>query len=481
MEKSLDIVELIENNPITRLSNTYQNKLITKIKGSFTNTEQQLFVTSFYCFLNYNQRNDFVIDLDNVWKWLGFSSKFNSKRMLEKHFIINTDYKCLLLNSEEQVSHTHGGHNKEIIMLTIRTFKLFCLKAGTKKAEQIHEYYIKLEETLQEIVQEESDELKLQLENKDKELECKDNELENKERELEKKDIEKNRIREKTLIENFPSNQQCVYYGLVDNVSDNNEKLVKFGNSNNLKNRVCNHKDTYSNFRLINAFRVENKLQIENAMKEHPILSLRQRTITINNKNYVELLNIDDLSFTELDKIIKSIISGIDFTAENYEKLLSENRILKAKLNENGDALLLKVENDKLKLENIKLIKKYNTLLRKTNTSIGDAEDMSGYHDEISETIEKSYEQSISKVKSGFKNITRNKDGKYHIHGKIYEKLTGTREEVFNEIAYRTSGELNKDDLIVNKSGKIVSKKKVIYETNNNRFEEINLKKQKKV
>lgn len=55
-------------------------------------------------------------------------------------------------------------------MLTIRTFKLFCLKAGTKKAEQIHEYYIKLEETLQEIVQEESDELKLQLETKDNEI-----------------------------------------------------------------------------------------------------------------------------------------------------------------------------------------------------------------------------------------------------------------------------------------------------------------------
>jgi hypothetical protein len=468
MEKSLDIVELIENNPITRLNNTYQNKLITKIKNKFTDTEQQLFVGSFYCFLNYNQREDFVIDLDNVWRWMGFSSKYNSKRMLEKHFIIDIDYKNLLRQVEEQDIQTHGGHNKETILMNIRTFKLFCLKAGTKKAEQIHEYYIKLEETLQEVVQEESDELKLQLENKEKELKCKDNELE-------KKDIEKNRIREKTLIENFPSNQQCVYYGLVDNVSDNNEKLVKFGNSNNLKNRVCNHKDTYSNFRLINAFRVENKLQIENAMKEHPVLSVRQRTITINNKNYVELLNIDDLSFTELDKIIKSIISGIDFTAENYEKLLSENRTLKAKLNENGDALLLK-------LENIKLIKKYNTLLRKTNTSIGDAEDMCGYDDdEISETIEKSYEQSISKVKSGFKNITRNKDGKYHIQGKIYEKLTGTREEVFNEIAYRTSGELNKDDLIVNKSGKIVSKKKVIYETNNNRFEEINLKKQKKV
>ena len=475
MNSSLDIVELIENNPITRLTNTYQNKLITKIKNKFTDTEQQLFVGSFYCFLNYNQREDFVIDLDNVWRWLGFSTKQKAKMLLEKNFIVDNDYKFMPIDQVKQDIHTHGGHNKETILMNIRTFKLFCLKAGTKKAEQIHEYYIKLEETLQEIVQEESDELKLQLENKEKELKCKESELE-------KKDNEKNRIREKTLIENFPSNQQCVYYGLVDNVSDNNEKLVKFGNSNNLKNRVCNHKDTYSNFRLINAFRVENKLQIENAMKEHPVLSVRQRTITINNKNYVELLNIDDLSFTELDKIIKSIISGIDFTAENYEKMLSENRTLKAKLNENGDALLLKIENEKLKLENMKLIKKYNTLLRNTNTSIEDAEDMCGYNDdEISETVEKNYEQSISKVKSGFKNITRNKDGKYHIQGKIYEKLTGTREEVFNEIAYRTSGELNKDDLIVNKHGKIVSKKKVIYETNNNRFEEINLKKQKKV
>ena len=475
MNSSLDIVELIENNPITRLTNTYQNKLITKIKNKFTDTEQQLFVGSFYCFLNYNQREDFVIDLDNVWRWLGFSTKQKAKMLLEKNFIVDNDYKFMPIDQVKQDIHTHGGHNKETILMNIRTFKLFCLKAGTKKAEQIHEYYIKLEETLQEIVQEESDELKLQLENKEKELKCKESELE-------KKDNEKNRIREKTLIENFPSNQQCVYYGLVDNVSDNNEKLVKFGNSNNLKNRVCNHKDTYSNFRLINAFRVENKLQIENAMKEHPVLSVRQRTITINNKNYVELLNIDDLSFTELDKIIKSIISGIDVTAENYEKMLSENRTVKAKLNENGDALLLKIENEKLKLENMKLIKKYNTLLRNTNTSIEDAEDMCGYNDdEISETVEKNYEQSISKVKSGFKNITRNKDGKYHIQGKIYEKLTGTREEVFNEIAYRTSGELNKDDLIVNKHGKIVSKKKVIYETNNNRFEEINLKKQKKV
>ena len=134
---SLNIVELIENNPITKLSNTYQGNLLTKIKEQFTDTEQQLFVSSFYCYLNYNQKNDFVIDLDHVWKWMGFQSKFNAKRILEKTFIKDSDYKLLLRQPAKQTDHTKGGHNKETIMLTIRTFKLFCLKAGTKKAEQI--------------------------------------------------------------------------------------------------------------------------------------------------------------------------------------------------------------------------------------------------------------------------------------------------------------------------------------------------------
>ena len=483
MESSLDIVELIENNPITRLSGTYQNKLITKIKNSFTDTQQQLFVASFYCFLNYNQRNDFIIDLDNVWKWLGFSTKQKAKNLLEKQFMIDVDYKFMLIAQVKQVFQTQGGHNKETFLMTIRTFKLFCLKAGTKKAEQIHEYYIKLEETLQEVVQEESDELKLQLENKDKELENKDKELENKDKELVKKDIEKNKIRERTLIENFPNNHQCVYYGLIDNLSLSNEKLVKFGNSNNLKNRVYNHKDTYSNFRLINAFRVENKLQIENAIKEHPILSKMQRDLPINGKNYIELLAIDDLSFTELDKIIKNIIAGIDFTPENYQKLMNENKALKTKLNEKSDIVLLKVENEKLKRENVKLIKIYNTITRKTKSiptisNIVEECESPTVQEECDEYIVE-YETSINKIKGEYKNVRKNSDGKYHIHGQVYDKLNGTREEVFNEVAFKTTGGLTKENLLVNKTGKLVSKRKCIYESNNNKFEQVNFKKRK--
>ena len=148
-----------------------RDNVVRKIKDNFNDTEQQMFVSSFYCYLNYNQKNDFVIDLDDVWKWIGFSTKQKAKLLLEKQFINDIDYKSLLIAQVKQTDHTKGGHNKETIMLSISTFKLFCLKAGTKKADQIHDYYIKLEEILQEIIQEESNELKLQLEQKTNQLE----------------------------------------------------------------------------------------------------------------------------------------------------------------------------------------------------------------------------------------------------------------------------------------------------------------------
>ena len=102
MQESLNIVELIENNPITQLNGVYQSKLIEKIKTHFNNYEQQMFVASFYCYLNYDSDADFVIDLDNVWKWVGFGQKVNAKRVLEKNFTIDKDYKLLLCQLAEQ-------------------------------------------------------------------------------------------------------------------------------------------------------------------------------------------------------------------------------------------------------------------------------------------------------------------------------------------------------------------------------------------
>jgi hypothetical protein len=64
---SIDIVNVIETNPLTRFNGEYQSKMIEKIKHNFNNYEQQLFVSCFYCYLNYNN-DEFVIDLDNIWE-----------------------------------------------------------------------------------------------------------------------------------------------------------------------------------------------------------------------------------------------------------------------------------------------------------------------------------------------------------------------------------------------------------------------------
>lgn len=461
----MNIVELIENNPITKLSNTYQANLLTKIKEQFTDTEQQLFVSSFYCYLNYNQKNDFVIDLDDVWKWLGFSQKVKAKILLEKQFTIDSDYKSLLSQQVKQSEHTKGGHNKETIMLTIRTFKLFCLKAGTKKAEQIHEYYIKLEEILQEIVQEESNELKLQLEQKT-------NQLEN---HIILSEEEKLKIKEKTLLEQFPPNTQCFYYGFIDNLSEKNEHLIKFGNSNSLKNRVYAHKNTYLNFRLVNVFKIENKIHIENAMKEHPLFKERQRTLILNSKKFIELLNINNLSLDDLDKSIKNIITQLEYSPGNYIKLLEDNRVLKLnlekanQLNNTENVFILQTENSRLKLENLKLIKRYKNLSKKTNQQVNEDEilvdaDIQSYP--IAQNDLNNYSTVINTLKKTMKNTS----GTYDVGGKQYELLLGTRQEVWDGKAYKTSGGLLKTELILNKHGNIVSKRKSISETQLNRL-----------
>jgi hypothetical protein len=134
MDTSLNFVALVETNPITRLNREYNNKFINKIKETFTETQQQLFVSSFYCYLNYRQFDDYVIDLDNIWKWLGYSQKVNAKMCIEKHFLKDKDYKIVDQSQREPKVEGRGGHNKQTILLNIYTFKLFCMKADTKKS-----------------------------------------------------------------------------------------------------------------------------------------------------------------------------------------------------------------------------------------------------------------------------------------------------------------------------------------------------------
>jgi hypothetical protein len=341
----LDIVNLIESNPITKLNGDYQSKFIEKVKNNFTNYEQQLFLSSFYCYLKYDVKNDFVIDLDNVWKWLDFSSKHKAKELLNKFFVINKDYKFLVTQTGEQTfapqvagekKDNRGGHNKEIIMLNVETFKKFCLKSGTKKADEVHKYFIKLENIMFEITKEESEELKKQvmlLENKNKETE---------EKIIKQKEIQN----EKTLLEKFSYKCSLVYIIKVKTYK-NGEYVVKIGYSEQgILYRYNQHKTNYDECILLNCFLVDKSHEFEQFLLKYSLIYQNKCKTLEKHENENELVFIGkNLTYKILLKIIEDNIDNYNY---RVKELLLENQLLNQKLNttqtyiNNDDILELK-------------------------------------------------------------------------------------------------------------------------------------------
>jgi hypothetical protein len=360
---SLDIVNLIESNPITKLSGNYQNKLVEKVKNSFSNYEQQIFLSSFYCFLKYDSKSDFVIDLDDVWKWLGFSQKVKAKLMLEKNFTINVDYKHSLyplvkqsekLDIEEEKKNIRGGQNKEIFMLTVDTFKKFCLKAGTKKADEIHEYFIKLENIIFEITKEECDELKQQLQ----QLEL----TKNKETE-DKLNQQKYFEREKILLNQYGTNCSIIYIIKVKTL-ENGKYIIKIGESRRgILNRYNEHKYKYPECLLLDCFLVNNSKDFENFIHNHEHIRPDRVNNLEGHENELELFLIGkNISYQSLLNIINHNVKYFNGT----NKLELENEQLKIMMEMN------KSNNDNTLVQ--ELIKSVNQLTKQLTSRIDNLE-----------------------------------------------------------------------------------------------------------
>jgi hypothetical protein len=331
---SVDIVNLIESNPITKFSGDYQSKLVEKVKNNFTNYEQQLFLASFYCYLKYDYKNDFVIDLDGIWKWLGFSQKVNAKILLEKQFVINVDYTKSLLLQQKQTVITKGGQNKETFMLNVDTFKKFCLKAGTTKADEIHNYFIKLENIMLEITKEESDELKQQL----IQLEINKNKETN-EKLLKQKELDN----EIFLLKEYANSGPLVYIIKVKTFK-NNEYVVKIGHSEKgILNRYNEHRTNYGECLLLNCFAADKSKDFESFIHNNNLIyPNKYKTLKGHEKEHELFLIGNNLTYQILLKIIDDNIS-------NYNYRVKE--------------LLLEIENLKLK-QPIQTINNDNELLK---------------------------------------------------------------------------------------------------------------------
>ena len=377
---SVDIVNLIESNPITKLNGNYQSKLVEKVQKSFNNYEQQMFVASFYCYLKHDNKNDFAIDLDNVWKWLGFQQKVKAKALLEKNFTINKDYKLLLSQLGKQNNNTtQGGHNKETFMLNIDTFKKICLKAGTKKADEIHDYFIKLESILHEILVEETNELKMQLEEQKTEFQLlEDKKMQEYNIKLEKqKSIE----REKILLKEYAT-AGAIFYVIKVKTFENGNYILKVGESRRgVLDRYKEHKTKYEECLLLDCFTVNKSKDFETFIKDHDLIRGSRVNDLSGHETELELFLIGkNLSYQTLLNIINNNIKY--FNNNDTNKLELEIEQLKLMLEmktTNNDNLLIQeliktVKQMSSKIDNLEnsnkdIASKLNSMQTKTTTN----------------------------------------------------------------------------------------------------------------
>jgi phage anti-repressor protein len=87
-------------------------------------------------------QDEYPVDFDDAWVWIGYSRKDNAKTKLVKDFVEDMDYR--LLNIQKQ-SYGKGGHNAEKIYLTVDCFKHFCVMAGTPEGKQVRLHYFEIE------------------------------------------------------------------------------------------------------------------------------------------------------------------------------------------------------------------------------------------------------------------------------------------------------------------------------------------------
>ena len=330
--ESVNIVQLIENNPLSYLSDEYQIELLEEIKKDFTNDEQKIFLTSFFCYLNYKP-NDFVIKLRDIWKWLGYGRLNECNRKLTNNFKLNKDY--VLAEGFVQIGtkpnlgengKNVGGRPKKETYISVNTFKRLCLLSGTKKSREIHEYYIKLEEKNMEIIQKQMFEMKKQLANKDQEI------LTNKEKTL------IDAYHKKKVLYLFSIEETTMMVGSVEKTV----RLKKFGWSNNVKRRRSEHiRDIGLNIKLEYVVECIYNIELEKMIKKN--LGKHIISKVYNDKIQTEILQFDD-----------------EFSEEIFY-----NEINKYKDSFNDEEMIIKFleENENLKKENIELKEEINSYI----------------------------------------------------------------------------------------------------------------------
>lgn len=238
--------------------------------------------------------------------------------------------------------------HKECILLNIHTFKRFCIKAGTHKADQIHDYFINLEHIFHTVMKEQDTNLVKMLEEKVKSTESLINYKEQeyqiklkKQREIEK---------EKLLLSQFSMYIPVVYIIRVKTF-ESGEYIVKIGESRRgVVTRYNEHKNKYPECVLLDVFVVQQSKDFESYIHNHPKIRCNQvRDLEGHEQEHELFLIGKNLTY-------QMILEAVDSQIDNYQeygtkKIEIELEKLKILANSNASPVTIELLESNKRLE----------------------------------------------------------------------------------------------------------------------------------
>ena len=224
--ETVNFTQLVKNSN-TKLSLNSESKMIDLLNQEFTEEQQQWYIANLYIYMNYHPTNDYPINLENVFKMIGFANKGNAMKTIKSNFTKDEDYKTVFFRTEKNLNGKDlGGRPTEDVMLNIDTFKNLCMLAKTKKGKEIRKYYVKLENIYNQIIKEEIEHNQLQLEEAENKLQENSKQLEHTKKELQKMSL--CRIKKWYNVE--PGDTVYAF-------KNEGEPYIKIGRAENLKKR----------------------------------------------------------------------------------------------------------------------------------------------------------------------------------------------------------------------------------------------------
>jgi hypothetical protein len=123
-------------------------------------------------------KEGFIFDLDQAWKWAGYAKKGSAKRVLIRDLRIDVDYKILKIGDENFIDpnmakppsnllllqtnkrlpiqknprSNKGGQNIERILLTSRAFRVFMLNAPGEHGKEFKELFVNIDDLMVKVI-----------------------------------------------------------------------------------------------------------------------------------------------------------------------------------------------------------------------------------------------------------------------------------------------------------------------------------------